>query len=37
MKWLVEGAFRNFGKEELLALNNQERLSGRGCLKTALA
>lgn len=37
MRWLVEGALRNFGKKESLALNNQERLGGRGSLKIALA
>lgn len=37
VKWLVKGALRNYREEELLALNNQERLWGRGCLKTVLA
>lgn len=35
LKWLVEGALRNFGKESL-ALNNQARLCGRDSLKTML-
>lgn len=35
LKWLVEGALRNFGKESL-ALNNQARLRGRDSLKTML-
>lgn len=37
IRWLVEGALRSFGKKELLALNNQERLGGRGSLKIVLA
>lgn len=37
MEWLVESALMNFRKEHLLALNNQEKLCGRGSLKIVLS